>query len=334
MNQLIPEICRRLQAGERVMLCSILESDGSTPRGAGAKMAVFRDGSTLGTIGGGALERLATIRAAELLGEGRSETKQYHLNRNVKENTGMVCGGEAFVGFCCCEPARAEDTAVFSALRSALAENRTVWLRTEFDASGTAHVSLIEREDIHSEAERLPAEPQLTRTEQGAVLLEPLTGRETVYLFGGGHVGAALAPALAAVGFSVIVYDPRPDFVTAERFPTAKEIRIGAFEDVLNTVHIRPEDYVVIMTPGHKADYQVLSQVLRTKATYIGCIGSSKKVAFVNQRLAEDGFSAEDIARIHSPIGLPIRAETPEEIAVSITAEMILHRRTRGGAER
>ncbi|MBO4915965.1 MAG: XdhC family protein [Oscillospiraceae bacterium] len=314
------------------MLCEILRSDGSTPRGAGAKMAVFDDGTTLGTVGGGALERLAGARAAELLRESRSETKEYRLSPNKEEDIGMVCGGDVLMGFYCCDPARAEDMAAFDALRDILGNNGTAWIKTEFDASGGARLSVIEREDIHSESERLPTEPKLTRTERQTVLLEPAARHETVYIFGGGHVGAALAPALSAVGFHVVVYDTRPDFVTKERFPTAKQLLFGSFENVLDTVRITPEDYVVIMTPGHKADHMVLSQALRTEATYIGCIGSSKKVAYINQRLAEEGFSEEDIARIHSPIGLPIRAQTPEEIAVSITAELILHRHTFGRA--
>ena len=331
MNELVSEICRRLRLRERVVLCEILRSDGSTPRGAGAKMAVFQGGGLLGTVGGGALERLAVMQAVRLLESGQSETKEYHLNPNKKEDIGMVCGGDVLLGFYCCDPMRTEDVAAFEALRDILSTNGTAWVRTEFDDSGEAHMSVIEREDIHSEAERLPMEPKLTQTEQQTVLLEPVARHETVHIFGGGHVGAALAPALSAVGFSVVVYDTRRDFVTKERFPTAKELLFGSYENILDTVKIEPEDYVVIMTPGHKADHLVLSQVLRTRATYIGCIGSSKKVAYINRQLAEEGFSEDDIARIHSPIGLPIEAQTPEEIAVSITAEMILHRHT-GGA--
>ena len=328
MKELVSAICGRLHAGEYAMLCCILKADGSTPRGAGAKMAVFQDGTTLGTVGGGALERLSGVRAAELLREARSETREYRLAPDKKDDIGMVCGGDVLMGFYCCDPARAEDVAAFDALRDVLDRNGTAWIRTEFDSSGESRLSVIEREDIHSEAERLPTEPKLTQTEEKTVLLEPVARHETVYIFGGGHVGAALAPALSAVGFSVVVYDSRTDFVTRERFPTAKELVFGSFENALDTVKIAPEDYIVIMTPGHKADHMVLSQALRTKATYIGCIGSSKKVAYVNQKLAEEGFSEDDIARIHSPIGLPIKAQTPEEIAVSITAELILHRHT------
>ena len=325
MLELIFAICGKLEVGERVMLCSILQTDGSAPRGAGAKMAVFQDGSQLGTIGGGALERLAGLRALELLGSGRSETKAYDLKPNRKEDIGMVCGGDAIVGFYYCDPACAEDVAAFTTLREILGKNASAWIKTVFDDSGAARMTVIEKEDIHSEA-RLPREPQLTVCEQQTVLLEPVTLKETVYLFGGGHVGAALVPALAAVGFSVTVYDARPDFARAERFPAAERVILGAYEEILQTVQIQPEDYVVVMTPGHKADYLVLTQALQTEATYIGCIGSSKKVAYINRQLLEDGFTKQDIERIHSPIGIPIKAQTPEEIAVSITAEMILHR--------
>ena len=100
----------------------------------------------------------------------------------------------------------------------------------------------------------------------------------------------------------------------------------GPFEALLPEVQIAPEDYFVVMTPGHKADLAVLRQALRTDATYIGCIGSAKKVAYINGQLRQEGFSEAQIARIHSPIGLPIGAQTPEEIAVSIAAQLIQHR--------
>ena len=100
----------------------------------------------------------------------------------------------------------------------------------------------------------------------------------------------------------------------------------GDFRRIFDKVSLTADDYAVVMTPGHQADYEILEQVLRTLATYIGCIGSRKKVALTRERLAAAGFSQQDIDRVHAPIGLPILAETPEEIAISVAAEMIRHR--------
>lgn len=159
-----------------------------------------------------------------------------------------------------------------------------------------------------------------------AYYAEPVVLAGTAYIFGGGHVGAALAPVLHYVGFRVAVFDNRPDFATPEHYPDADEVIFGQYQDFSPWITLQPEDYVTIMTPGHQADREVLLQALRSPATYIGCIGSRKKVALTRERLAAAGFSQQDIDRVHAPIGLPILAETPEEIAISVAAEMIRHR--------
>lgn len=106
----------------------------------------------------------------------------------------------------------------------------------------------------------------------------------------------------------------------------ASEVIFGDFNDIYQKVSITKDDYVVIMTPGHRSDFEILSQVLKSGATYIGCIGSKHKVARTRELLLAQGYADADLARIHSPIGLAIQAETPEEIAISIAAEMIEHR--------
>ena len=162
--------------------------------------------------------------------------------------------------------------------------------------------------------------------------VEPVSRAGRVYIFGGGHVGRALVPVLAGVEFRVTVFDNRPDFAKQEAYPDADCVILGDYQDIREKVCIGPEDYVVIMTPGHQADREVLLQAMRSPATYIGCIGSRGKVAKTRERLRGDGFTEAEIDRVHAPIGLPILAETPEEIAISIAAEMIEHRARRAGA--
>ena len=158
------------------------------------------------------------------------------------------------------------------------------------------------------------------------IYVEPLCHAGSVYIFGGGHVGRALVPVLATVGFRVVMYDNREELAKKEHYPMASEVIFGSFSDISGKVALTANDYAVVMTPGHQADYEILSQVLKSSATYIGCIGSRTKVAKTRERLKGDGYTEEDIARVHAPIGLPILAETPEEIAISIAAEMIEHR--------
>ena len=154
--------------------------------------------------------------------------------------------------------------------------------------------------------------------------VEPLCPAGGVTIFGAGHVGAALARLLHWMGQRVTVFDDRPHALTRENFPTAQQLILGDFAHI--DLHITADDYVVIMTSGHQGDYAILAQVLRTPATYIGCIGSRRKAETTKNRLKENGFTEADIQRIHSPIGLPIGGETPAEIAISVAAEMIAHR--------
>ncbi len=147
---------------------------------------------------------------------------------------------------------------------------------------------------------------------------------DRVLLFGGGHVARALAKVLSLADYSVEVWDQRPEAVTPALFPDAAALRCGAWEAALEALApVAAEDYVVVMTPGHQADFTVLAQVLKTPAKYIGCIGSRSKAAAVRSRLLEAGFSEGEVDRVRSPIGLPVGGKAPGEIAVSVAAEMI-----------
>ncbi|WP_346664195.1 XdhC/CoxI family protein [uncultured Merdimonas sp.] len=148
-----------------------------------------------------------------------------------------------------------------------------------------------------------------------------------VYIFGGGHVAQALAQVLVFLGFSCVILEDREEFLKKELFPGEVQLRRIDNQRIGESVSIREEDCVCIMTRGHKDDLVIEAQVLQTKASYIGVIGSRRKAAVVAEKLrTEYHISPEEIGRIHTPIGLPIGAETPEEIAVSIAAELIRHR--------
>jgi xanthine dehydrogenase accessory factor len=162
-----------------------------------------------------------------------------------------------------------------------------------------------------------------------ACFLEPLKSRPVVYLFGGGHVALPLAKLVKMVDFSLIVVDDRDEFANAERYPEADEIWVRSFEGVLEGEMLGPEAYIVIVTRGHLYDKDVLAQTLQRETAYVGMIGSRRKRNMVYQALRDEGFTEDQLARVHSPIGLDIAAETPEEIAVSIVAELIAVRAKR-----
>ncbi len=168
----------------------------------------------------------------------------------------------------------------------------------------------------------------LTGPDRPGFYVQPVGVPGTAYVFGAGHCGRSLVPLLGMVGFRTVVVDDRPDFAHARHFPDADEIVVPAsFEGSLAGMGIDRRSYIIIMTRGHVLDRIVLEQALRTDACYIGMIGSKKKIAGIFAALRERGFTDADLARVHAPIGLEIGAETPEEIAVSIAAQVVQIRR-------
>lgn len=319
MIELLNTMLSRLDAGEPAVLCSILADSGSSPRGAGAKMAVLKDGTTCGTIGGGAVELLAAKQALDALERGTSSLCAFDLSPNQVNDIGMICGGAVTVYFQYFDP---QDKPAADTLRKwldALENEKAAWLYLALDDSRVQEFEIFSAPPADKTG-LFGAKAKFTGSSP-MYYTEPVSRPGRVWIFGGGHVGAALVPVLSALDFRVCVFDNRLDFAVQERFPEAKAVVCGDYRDL--GIHLTRDDFAVIMTPGHQADFAVLSQVLRSDAAYIGCIGSAKKNAKVAEKLREDGFSDADIARIHAPIGLDILAETPAEIAVSIAAELI-----------
>lgn len=318
MKELLDAILRTLEAGDEAMLLTVLEKNGSAPRGAGASMLVTAYGAS-GTIGGGSAEFAAQQRALALLQEKGTAVETYRMLPNEIADLGMICGGTVEVLFQYLA-ASEETLACFRTLSEAANARRNAWL------ARTVQHGAVARMEIASGCPGGGRTPERIKTDAGFVFYEPVSLAGSVYVFGGGHVSQKLVPELARVGFPVCVFEDRPEFADKALFPDADAVYLGRFTEITDRIAIAPDDYAVVMTRGHQADYEVLTQVLKTEATYIGCIGSRRKVAVTRERLLADGFSEAEFARVHTPIGLPILAETPEEIAVSIAAELILHR--------
>jgi xanthine dehydrogenase accessory factor len=158
------------------------------------------------------------------------------------------------------------------------------------------------------------------------VFVEPILPQPVVYLFGGGHVSMAVAKAAFAAGFGIAVVDDRESFANKERFPMAQDVHTS-YEDAFEKMHPNAATYLVIVTRGHKEDMRVLAWAVRTEARYIGMIGSKRKVLSVYKALEEDGYRSEEFECVYAPMGLEIGALSPEEIAISIVAELIAVRR-------
>ena len=317
MKALTERLITALENGERAVLCTILASSGSSPRGAGARMAVFADGSTVGTVGGGKVELLAAQEALEVLQGAQTRVRAFCLAPEQVASIGMICGGNVTIYY---QLLTAQELPKLRKMLDALNTDANSWLYLKI-TDGTVEEFEILDEEAAKEQPELFTNRAVLQKDEPLIYAEPLMRAGRVYVFGGGHVGQALVPVLASVGFRVTLYDNRPELADKAHFPQAEEIVCGPYDAI--TVKPTENDYVVIMTPGHQGDFALLSQVLRGKTRYVGCIGSRHKIARTQQLLREVGITEEAIASVHSPIGLPILAETPAEIAVSIAAEMI-----------
>ena len=290
------------------VLCVITGGHGSSPRKKGSLMLVGKNGCLAGSVGGGAIEYEVQRQASAMILSNTSFLlKDYILNK--AGDLGMVCGGSVTVLFILL---KAADPAAVK-----LAKDVLTAIREKCPGTLSFFSSSL---PVLNAAENTGAKPEL---------ILPLPIGERAILFGGGHISAALCPLLTSVGFRVTVMDCRPEYAAKERFVSAERVICAPYDNISSVLTITPEDYIVVMTNGHLFDQTVQEQILRLETAYVGAIGSKPKIKAINEMLRKAGISEEKLAFVHSPIGTPIKAVTPEEIAVSIAGEMILVRASR-----
>jgi xanthine dehydrogenase accessory factor len=252
MNQeVFAALAEALQRGEEVALVTITASTGSTPQRVGAKMLVYADGRTVGTIGGGCYENDAFWKAREAIKARKPQNVKYELTDDFAEESGLICGG------------------------------------------------------------------------QMEVFIEPVEPAPDVYVFGAGHVGYFLTRMAHEVGFRVHVIDDREKFASADRFPQGVQVIVSDIPEWITANTLPQTAYAVIVTRGHRHDLDALRALAARGLRYLGLIGSRAKVKRVFDALLEEGVDPEALRPVHAPIGLDIGAITPQEIAISILAELI-----------
>jgi xanthine dehydrogenase accessory factor len=238
---------------ESAALCTVVKSEGSTPRHVGSKMLVYPDGKFIGTVGGGELENRVMAEARLALADGQPRHLHYNMSDPSRGDVG-VCGGQV------------------------------------------------------------------------EVFVEPILPAPMVLVIGAGHVGKAVAHLAKWLGFRVAVSDDRAEFCTPEVVPEADAYYPVPMDKITEHVNVTRQTFLVLTTRGSSVDAAGMGPLLETEAGYIGVIGSKRRWTETVKLLKEQGVSAERIARVHSPIGLELQAETPEEIAVSILAEIMMVR--------
>ncbi len=325
----------------RFVLATIVSRHGSTPRTPGTRMIVTAEDRPVGTIGGGLLEARVLQNARDTLTSGRPALIPFDLTHSDVAAMDMICGGGLEVLLEVVEPDSPAGAAIVSwsdahdSLDPALF---MTLIRTRGDAVEAVRHGLVRRgrliggdldldpEVLASTARDCAGITRLQTVTIGAsvLIVDPVLPAETVFLFGAGHVAQPTARMAKLVGFRVCVVDDRPEFANVERFPDADAIRvIESFDVALKGLAIDPRGFIVIVTRGHLHDRTVLKQALGTPAGYVGMIGSRRKRDHIFNSLLKEGIHADELKRVHAPIGLDIGGESCEEIAVSIVAELV-----------
>jgi len=248
--QALAELEQKNEAGA---LCTIVRSQGSTPRHETSKMVVYPDGSIVGTVGGGEMENRVIAEAQQAIVDGKARLLEYNMTDPARGDPG-VCGGQV------------------------------------------------------------------------EIFVDPVRPKPTLVVVGSGHVGKAVAHLAHWLGFYVVVNDDRPNFCTPEAVPEADKYLPVLMADLPSQMKVTPWTYFVLTTRGVNIDVPGLPALLETPAAYIGVIGSKRRWATARKQMLDSGVPEEKLAFVHSPMGLELNAETPEEIAVSIMAEIIMLR--------
>jgi xanthine dehydrogenase accessory factor len=343
-----------LAAAPTVAVATIVRTRGSSPREVGARMLVRPDGATDGTVGGGCGEAEVWRAALEVIEDAQPRMVVVDLTNEIAMSSDGVCGGvlDIFV-----EPWHAHRSDVATSILSAVDQRRAAATATVVSRSRGLPVRLGEkllivdgdtREggfgwDLLQERVIADTPAVLTQGEskwrtytfeegQVGVFFDLAVPRPTLVVVGAGHVAMPIAEVGRLLDFEVVVVDDRPSFANADRFPNADRIVVDEFTSALDQLEITPSTYVVLVTRAHTFDVHALRKIVGKPAGYIGMIGSRRRVYAVFKLLREEGVPLEDLMRVHAPIGLDIKTETPGEIAVSVGAELLKVRRGGGAA--
>ena len=353
MKEVIRGAVETLRDGRPCVLATVVRTKGSTPQKAGAMLLVRDDGSGLGTLGGGCVEGDIWFAAQEMLRqEGGPEFKDYYLNEDIAARDGLVCGGTMYFYL---EPLRRIDdflplgdeileaydggepvslaTIVNNPRRPELLGAKLL-LRADGTVSGTLGAPALDEPALATARRIADIGNTESITAEGAeIFVEGFTTPPTLVMVGGGHVGKATADLANLLGYRVYVVDDRPEFSNEERFPYAEQVVVAPYHQWAEHLSINVNSFLVVATRGHRFDDMALESALKTRARYIGLLGSRRKTLMIYRRLMEQGVAKERIREVYAPVGLNIGALTPEELAVSIMSEIIMVRRGGDGGQ-
>ena len=347
MKEVFHEAVSELGDGRPVVVATVVRTKGSTPQKPGAKLLVRDDGTGVGTLGGGCVEGDIWFAARELMRRGgAAQYRDYELNEDLAAEDGLVCGGTMYFlidpvyeAGSYLQYAREIDDAYAGGPAVALASvtapgegaatmGARLFIREDGSTEGTLGSPDIDREAVKKAHELMVhGKNEFVVMRDGTeFFVEAYTTPPQLVLCGGGHVSKAIAPMAKTLGFRVFVTDDREEFANPERFPETDMLVAEKPEAAIPRLPINANTFIIIATRGHRYDNVALEAAARTPAKYVGLLGSKRKAILIYEDLMRSGLSIDRIREIRSPVGLDVRGRTPDEIAVSIMAEVLMFR--------
>ena len=324
MRDILPTLERWAADGLRTAVATVVAIERSAPRDPGAALAVSERGEVAGSVTGGCVEPAVYQEAQEVLGGGEPRLRTYGIPDEDAFEVGLPCGGTVriFVGLL--EPA------TVAGLTDAVRAERPVALVLPVSGAEANAARIVAgygpaADEVARRAQELLAHGRtgMIDAEGEEVFVSSFVPRPNMYVFGAVDHAAALAEVGRFLGYRVTVCDARARFVTRERFPDVDELVVEWPDAFLQRASVDERTAICVLTHDHKFDVPLLKVALRTPAAYIGAMGSRRTTDDRAERLRAEGVTDEELSRLHAPIGLRIGARTPEEVAVSIAAELV-----------
>ena len=307
MKDVLPAIERWFDEGLRVATATVVATERSAPRDPGAVLALSERGDVAGSVTGGCVEPAVYEEARDVLEGGAPRLLTYGIADEEAFEVGLSCGGTVHIFVARAEPQ------IVRPLAEAIAAGRSIALATTVTGPNAGVQHLVE-----------PArETALVEEDGERVFVASFAPPPRMYVFGAVDHAGAVARIGRFLGYRVTVCDARARFATAERFPDADELVVDWPDRFLAAAPVDERTAIVVLTHDHKFDVPLLTVALRTPAAYIGAMGSRRTTDERADRLRAEGVTEEQLARLHAPIGLPIGARTPEEVAVAVAAELV-----------
>lgn len=342
MRDILPDLNKWVDRDEQIALATVIQTWGSSPRGVGAKMALTPEGKITGSVSGGCVEGAVFETGVEVLKSGKPELLHFGVADETAWEVGLACGGQIDVFV---EPL---DRALFDTWRAELLADRPHAMATvirgpgrflgrqvlvsedklaaDVQGNGFYEVILEKARSAMAEGRSQRFEIAVEGEDSVELFVEVVSAPPTLVIVGGVHIAVALTSIAKVLGYHTVVVDPRRSFGSPERFPHVDQLIQAWPQEAFEQINLTHQTALAMLTHDPKIDDPALRIAFNSPAFYIGALGSQNTQRKRRQRLLDSGCTEDQLSRLHGPIGLDIGAETPEEIALAVMAEVVAAR--------